>query len=227
MLTKPVEAMLEIPGAMTVALSFEVDSYNEDSPALLGIPLAERWRGAVAKRKAEYLAGRKCAAMALTALGSKVTAVGMSGQAPEWPKGYVGSITHNQSYAAATVAKASVWRTLGIDVEEIDKGPSLAAVRAQALNSSDVQAIERYGLDRTLGAFLCFSAKESLYKALWPLHRTFFSFEQAAITAWQLDAGQFTYQLIRDVAPGFACGYSGQGWFAVRGPQVATAIVLP
>src|SRR5580692_7617313 len=73
---------------------------------------------AVASRRAEFVAGRLCAREALAALGAPSTRVprGIDG-APEWPTGFVGSISHTAELAFAAVAPAAEARGLGLDVE--------------------------------------------------------------------------------------------------------------
>ena len=65
--------------------------------------------------------GRLCAVQAIRGLGGSETEipVGERGE-PIWPKGFVGSITHTQGYAAAAVALRSEVITVGIDAETND-----------------------------------------------------------------------------------------------------------
>jgi len=76
----------------------------------------------VAKRQAEYLAGRLCAREALRCVTGQasVPAVGED-RAPQWPRGVVGSITHGDNWAAALVAPNHQWRALGLDVERLEQ----------------------------------------------------------------------------------------------------------
>lgn len=73
---------------------------------------------AAAARRREFVTGRACARRALGELG--VEPVGIPpgpGGAPAWPAGVVGSLTHCEGLRAAAVARASQWRSLGIDAE--------------------------------------------------------------------------------------------------------------
>src|SRR4051812_41020395 len=74
---------------------------------------------AVARRRAEFLAGRYAAAMALEALGcpSPWEVGRREDRAPSWPAGFVGSITHGGGLVAAALARSDDCAGIGIDVE--------------------------------------------------------------------------------------------------------------
>jgi 4'-phosphopantetheinyl transferase EntD len=135
------------------------------------------------KRRREFTAGRECARIALGKLGIEPVPIliGERG-APRWPPGIVGSITHCDGYRAAAVAHASDVATIGMDAEPGDPLPSgvldvisLPAERARLA----ALAGERPAVcwDRLL-----FSAKESVYKAWFPLTGRWLGFEDADVT---------------------------------------------
>ena len=114
-----------LAGAQLISTRFDPTLFAEDDFARCDIAPV---RG-VAKRQAEYLAGRLCAREALRRVTGQpgVPAVGAD-RAPQWPLGVVGSITHGDNWAAALVAQREQWRALGLDVERL-----LPAERAQRL----------------------------------------------------------------------------------------------
>ena len=136
---------------------------------------------AVPKRQAEYLAGRLCARHAMRQLNGPTTEI-LSGadRAPQWPTGYVGSITHNDTSAAAIIGHAAHFAGLGIDCEEI-----MEAATAQKLQSAILSPSEATLQPQTLSfaAFtsLVFSAKEALYKATYPLIGQMFGFHDVSL----------------------------------------------
>jgi 4'-phosphopantetheinyl transferase EntD len=138
---------------------------------------------AVERRRREFTTGRYCARMALAGLGVTPVAIirGERG-APRWPDGVVGSITHCAGYRAAAVARAADLVTIGIDAEPNEPVPegllepiSLPQERAR-LGAIAAQA-PCVAWDRLL-----FSAKESVYKAWFPLTGSFLDFDGADIT---------------------------------------------
>jgi len=152
--------------------------------------------GAVAKRRREFTTARSCARSALAALGVEPAPI-LAGErgAPQWPPGFAGSITHCPGYRAAAVARAYDALTIGIDAEPHQMLPdgildmiSLPAERARLRGLAFTAPDTRW--DRLL-----FSAKESVYKAWFPLARRWLGFQDADITIDPV-AGIFTVQLL-------------------------------
>ncbi len=120
---------------------------------------------AAPRRRREFLVGRTCAHAALAAIGCDdgPIAVGPRRE-PLWPSGVVGSIAHGGDWACAVVARATHARGLGIDIEPLE--PSLSP----GVENLVLTPAERMRLpgDRGLAAKVVFSAKECVYKALYP-----------------------------------------------------------
>jgi 4'-phosphopantetheinyl transferase EntD len=137
---------------------------------------------AVEKRRREFTTARACARAALEGLGLPAQAIpsGPSGE-PCWPKGIVGSITHCRGYRACAVARASELLTIGIDAEPHEglRGDVLAAIalleEREQLNEL-ARREPHVHWDRLL-----FSAKESVYKAWFPLGRRRLGFHEALL----------------------------------------------
>jgi 4'-phosphopantetheinyl transferase EntD len=151
---------------------------------------------AVEKRRREFATARACARAALARLGQPPVAIlpGKRGS-PGWPPGIVGSITHCAGYRAAAVGKAAEVLAIGLDAEPDQPLPdgvlgaiSLVAERATLCDLA--RSAPGPNWDRLL-----FCAKESVYKAWFPLTGRWLGFEQAHIT---LDpaAGTFTARLL-------------------------------
>jgi 4'-phosphopantetheinyl transferase EntD len=176
------------------------------------------------KRRREFTVGRECARIALGKLGVAPAPIliGERG-APRWPEGIVGSITHCDGYRAAAVAYASDVAAIGLDAEPDDPLPrgvldviSLPAERAR------LAALAGEGptvcWDRLL-----FSAKESVYKAWFPLTGRWLGFEDADVTI--TPAGTFTARLLAE--PQSPCTASFAGRWLAGGGLILTAITVP
>lgn len=164
------------------------------------LPAEEEALGRVAPvRRSEFTAGRVCAHRALAALGVPVTPVlpgavsraddDAGGRAPIWPDGVVGSITHCAGYAAAAVAHRTATVSLGIDAEPNQPLPGRTAARITL-------PAERAWLRRAPATDVCwdrlvFSAKESVYKAWWPLTGRWLGYSDVLVTV-DPAAGRFT-----------------------------------
>lgn len=132
-----------------------------------------------AKRRQEFALGRWCARQALTPFGrgQEPLLTGAS-RAPIWPEGFTGSITHCQEYCAAAVARTSDLIAIGIDAESWREMPLDVAIHIAAGREYAVCGLEPSNA-RDLA--LIFSAKESIFKALYPLIGIFFDFLSTTI----------------------------------------------
>ena len=141
-----------------------------------------------AKRRLEFNHGRSCARQALQQLGYPNCPIPVSeDRAPIWPTAVVGSISHCGSSAAAVVAKSNAANGLGIDLEErvgLDSKLLTMICCAEELASFNGNETDR------LLAKVIFSAKESLYKCVWPEIRRFIDFLDVEI---QLDLKANTF----------------------------------
>jgi 4'-phosphopantetheinyl transferase EntD len=193
-------------------------------------PLVAR---AVAKRRQEFTAVRVCARRAMEKLGVPPQPV-LTGErgAPSWPAGLAGSMTHCDGYRAAALVRATDLASLGIDAEEH------AALPEGVFDSISLPP-ER-DRHRDLGAArpavhwdrLLFSAKESVYKAWFPLTRAWLDFSEADIDLVPAPGdgtrGRFRARLL---VPGPVVGgarLSGfQGRWLVEDGLVLTVVTVP
>jgi 4'-phosphopantetheinyl transferase EntD len=179
-----------------------------------------------AKRRAEFTTARQCARAALARLGEPPVPIprGERG-APVWPAGIVGSITHCDGYRAAAVARARDLVTLGVDAEPHDILPGgvlnlIASPGEQAHLASLAEAVPAVCWDRIL-----FSAKESVYKAWFPVARCWLDFQEAEV---MIDpAGTFTARLLVPApAPDGVSLAVLNGRWSVEDGRIATAIAV-
>ncbi|NIY47507.1 enterobactin synthase subunit EntD [Cedecea colo] len=171
------------PCPRVIRVDFDVSTFKPDD--LLWLPHHDRLANAVARRKAEHLAGRIAAheALRLYGVNDYIPDIGAH-RAPCWPPGFTGSITHIDSLALATVIADSPARPCGIG---IDTEIILNAYDAQDIADGIVNAAEREllaicGLPFPAALTLVFSAKESLFKALYRHVGQYFDFSAAEIT---------------------------------------------
>lgn len=133
------------------------------------------------KRQMEFAAGRTCAREALARLGVPACAILRGrGREPLWPEGVVGSITHCQGYCAAAVAYAGQIPSLGIDAEPDEPLPG--GVLPMIARKEEVERLlkHRTESERNMDRIL-FSAKESTYKAWYPLAQRWLNFDEVCI----------------------------------------------
>lgn len=131
------------------------------------------------QRLLEFTTGRACAHDALELLGvpSDGIAVGPSRE-PLWPAGIVGSISHSGDLAVATVAPMALFRSIGVDIEPAT--PLDPDLQERICRPAELARL-RSGPESALRAKIVFSAKESVYKCLWPLNRQFLEFSDVEV----------------------------------------------
>jgi enterobactin synthetase component D len=194
-----------------------------------GIPVR-----AVAKRRAEFLAGRWAARRALASLGIDAAPGRNEDGSPRWPTQIVGSITHGAERAACAVAHRRDVRALGIDVERLMSPATKDELRARICSHEERAALAD-GLavpEHHLVTF-AFSAKESLYKCLYPLVGHFMDFSAARVVALNAEVegarvkGELTLELSVDWSPEFRRGQRWAARFLATQRHVESAVVLP
>jgi 4'-phosphopantetheinyl transferase EntD len=180
---------------------------------------------ALDKRRREFTTARCCARRAIGELGFAPAPIlpGARG-APQWPSGVVGSITHCAGYRAAAVARARDMLTIGIDAEPDEALPEgvleLISLPGERARLHDLAA----GTPGTCWDRLLFSAKESVYKAWFPLARRWLGFQDADLTIRPAE-GVFEVRLLVE-PPGFPCAPPPvlTGRFLARDGLVLTAV---
>jgi 4'-phosphopantetheinyl transferase EntD len=172
-------------------------------------------------RADQFCAGRRCANTALRRLGhiGAEVARGNAGE-PLWPRGVVGSITHGAGRCAAVVApRDNTLIGLGIDVAR--HAPLADRVARRVLPGSCWP-----GLDIVPGiqwGAVVFSAKEAVFKAWYPLARSFLRFADAHLEVH----GDGTIEVEVARAPrGSWVGTTWHGRYLVDGGTVRTIVVV-
>jgi len=184
------------PGVICAAVVFPVTEVSLLDFQRFGIRPPERLMNMVMKRRCEYLAGRISAKTALEQLGVYDQQVirGDSG-CPVWPQGIVGSVTHTDSLAISCVSKVDHVKALGVDAEGILTCELANELAPQLLTAQD----KRYSSSLPFNYFvtLIFSAKEAIYKALYPSVGVFFGFE--AVSLIELSDAVAVFELKKDL----------------------------
>jgi enterobactin synthetase component D / holo-[acyl-carrier protein] synthase len=192
-----------------------------DPPGLTLFPAEEELIArSVAKRRTEFTTVRHCARTALRTLGIEAGPI-LPGErgAPGWPAGVVGSMTHCAGFRGSAVGRAADLVTLGIDAEPAEPLPD--GVLEAIARPEELVALSRLPAGVPWDRLL-FSAKETVYKAWFPLTRHFLEFDEARL---DLDpAGGFTATVLA-TGPGWPAGFTGR-WLHQDG-LVITAIAVP
>ncbi|MDZ5699778.1 4'-phosphopantetheinyl transferase family protein [Chelativorans sp. M5D2P16] len=168
------------------------------------IDVPPRIARAAPRRLAEFVAGRRCAGEALRLLSGRTSFPGQAeDRAPVWPEGILGSISHSRDRAIAVAGRSERYRALGVDLETVLTETEAREIAPQTLTERE---LARFG--RRVDAFtvgLAFSAKESLFKALYPIVRRFCGFDASELAGWDSE-GTALLRLTEDLSPEWCRG---------------------
>ncbi|MEZ6880519.1 enterobactin synthase subunit EntD [Enterobacter sp. KB-280D8] len=184
---------------------------------LLWLPHHAQLADAGRKHKADHLAGRIAAAHALN--DRTIPAIGPSGE-PLWPEGVSGSITHSGTQAMAVVVRDRL-ALIGIDCETILPENEAREIKDGIIDAREERVLSHSGYPFALALTLAFSAKESLFKALFPRVQAWMGFDSARVT--MLDDKTLTLALTRQLA-GFNEGATFTLHWQQHGEQAITLL---
>jgi 4'-phosphopantetheinyl transferase EntD len=188
-----------------------------------GLLSAERdaIEGAAQTRVEQFTAGRVCSRLALVRLGVAATTPIERGEdrAPIWPTGFIGSISHTDSWCAAAVGRIGDLRSVGIDLEQAT--PLKETLWRRVCTSEERERLREMPDAGLMGKIL-FSAKEAVYKCQYPLTTQFLGFH-----AVQVEVGDGSFRAVFVQQAGeFKPGDEMSGRFLVEDGLVATACEL-
>ena len=174
------------------------------------------------KRYRQFASGRHFARAATTRLAGLAAPIprGDSG-APIWPQGLIGSISHSETVAAATVCNGTL-RGIGIDVED-----------AQRLDKSKPRLLQKLFTERERArtwadpreGTLMFSGKEAAYKAIHPIEGKYIGLLEVEVEVdWQRRTFRIRY--LGD-HPALRLLDSGFGRFTFVEDQVVALFLIP
>jgi enterobactin synthetase component D len=179
--------------------AFDVAAYSDDLYDVLGVPFPEGLRRAVNKRKAEFLGGRFLAALALERLGAPPAEIGVGEhRQPLWPANFVGSLSHSGDRLACLLS-TDARLGLGIDIETILTDAAAANIARIVVGADERALLEAQAEGFGLGFTAVFSAKEALFKALYPRVRDYFDFRAARLIELAWGPGRLVLELTQDL----------------------------
>ena len=185
--------------------------------------------GAVPGRRREFVTARRCARDALARLGYPAGPIRPGPRRePRWPAGVVGSITHCAGYRAAVVSHQGGPASIGIDAEPHRPLPP-GVLDSITAGADRTRLAALFDADPSVcWDQLLFSAKESIYKAWYPLTGRWLGFEDATLS---IDAStmSFTGRLLvpghrQDDGPALT---TMRGRYLIDAGLVVTAVVVP
>ncbi|MDF7676131.1 4'-phosphopantetheinyl transferase superfamily protein [Neisseriaceae bacterium ESL0693] len=138
------------------------------------------------KRRKEFICGRVCTRHLLNKLnyGSvNIPTLNMDGT-PRWPPGITGSISHTQKMIAVCICSTFYYGTVGIDIETIMNTEQSNAVAELIFNEPEFfenRPKSMFNYNRELYSTIIFSAKESIFKAIYQNSGCYFDFKNICL----------------------------------------------
>ena len=199
------EALTAVDGSLRLHenLAFAILSANDQANYMLHPEEARILAPRACRRKREEFAlGRAAAHLALQELGFEDPSAVRRGEGgePLWPEGIVGSITHCYPWSIAVVGKHSNRFVIGIDCESVQRAKGTDIGRL-ICRDDELQWVHNGGgyLGRLV---MIFSAKETVYKAFYPLCQRYIDFKEVELS-WFPAKSCFQGELLGDFGGSF------------------------
>ncbi|MDH4555851.1 4'-phosphopantetheinyl transferase superfamily protein [Pseudomonas sp. BN417] len=218
-----------LPGVSMRSCRFDPAQLAADDFPRCAIPAPANIQRSVAKRQAEFLAGRLCARAALLDLTGRpeVPALG-DDRAPVWPAGVTGSISHSHGLATALVADSQQWRGLGLDLEEPLAADRALRLAEEILTEAELQRLQGLSPEQQAERItLTFSIKESLFKALYPLVQKRFYFHDAELLDSDATSGRARLRLLIELSAEWTAGKELDGCYCYFQRRLLSLVAIP
>ena len=154
------------------------------------------------KRLIEWASGRRAAHLTLRRLGfdNPPPVLREAAGEPLWPDGIGGSISHCYPWSIAVAAKCSARLTIGIDLESLVRMARVDISRVACRKAELEWVSAEDDFQGRVG--MIFSAKEAVYKALYPLCRRYIDFEEVELS-WLREESRFDVDILAPFAASF------------------------
>ncbi|UTV27195.1 4'-phosphopantetheinyl transferase family protein [Photobacterium atrarenae] len=202
--------------------NFDPDSYSPLVFEQLGIVMPRALSQAVPKRQAEFLAGRYLARNLLSEINATSLMVGIGHhREPLWPEGIIGSISHHDRLAACVIGhETHAQAGIGLDIEQTVTTDVAASMVGIVVNEQELEKLKALPFDEHWLLTSIFSAKESIFKALYPQVQAYFDFLDVALVSFE--QGSLWFELRRELSPGLPKGRRGRVDYQTLDKSVVT-----
>lgn len=218
--------IMDLKEVTLVRCDFSIDDYQQELFDELEIRLPLSLINAAKKRQAEFLAGRYAASLALQDLKIENTEVPIGvHRSPVWPDKIVASITHTKNVALCVAAYKRDVCLIGVDLEDFIAQDTLDEIKSMIISPTEETLLRNCSIGFDKAFTLTFSAKESLFKALYPSVGYYFDFSAASITHISPRHKKFELALLKDLTPHLTKGTKFIGHFDLNSSSVLSLIV--
>ena len=219
-----------IPASVDIPVHFcrfDIAHYHENLFDLHRIHRPKQIKSSVKKRQAEFFAGRYSASQVLGVLSAGACDIHIGdNRCPKWPERFTGSISHSDGLACCTVVEKNQASAVGIDIQHRIKQTTIEQISRSIIDECEKALLINIAIPFNDLFTAVFSAKESLFKALYPSVRRYFDFSAAKVTAVDPDEQSITLTLASSLSAEFSEGTSILSRFQTFEDHLITSVVL-
>ncbi len=179
------------------------------------------------KRREEFTLGRICAHRALSRFGLESVPILRNSETREpcWPNSVWGSITHSAGFAAVAVGLKKEINGIGIDLESFSRSLDIKISRHVCV-ASELEWLESLKIKQARRALrIIFSAKESIFKCLYPRTKTYFSFKDAEVSVND-DENKFSFKILKSFPCKIQQDFPQNGRYSEMDKMILTSVYI-
>ena len=179
------------------------------------------------KRRTEFTLGRIYAHGTLSRFGLESEPILRNPETREpcWPNSVWGSITHSAGFAAVAVGLKKEIKGVGIDLESFSKSVDFK-IRRHVCVDSELKWLESLPTKQANRALrIIFSAKESIFKCIYPSTKTYLSFKDAAISINETEK-KFSFIIFKSLPGIIQNGFSHHGRYSEMNKMLLTSVYI-
>ena len=179
------------------------------------------------KRRAEFTLGRIYARGALSRFGLESEPILRNPETREpcWPDSVWGSITHSAWFAAVAVGLKNEIKGVGIDLESFSRSVDFNIKRHVCVDS-ELEWLESLPTKKSYRALrIIFSAKESIFKCLYPVTKTYLSFKDAEISVNETEK-KFSFTIFKSFPGILKQGFPHYGQYSEMDKMLLTSVYI-
>ncbi|UIP27367.1 4'-phosphopantetheinyl transferase [Photobacterium sp. TLY01] len=208
--------------AEVLLAEFDLCHYSPSLFSQLGVNMPATLSRAVPKRQAEFLAGRYLAQQLLKKEGIAPVEITIAdNRAPVWPQGLTGSISHHEQLAACVICpQHHEMAGVGLDIELPVTADTATGMPGVVVNDQELVRLDINEQNQIELMTLIFSAKESIFKALYPQVQRYFDFLDVSFVG--RDEQWLHFALNTELAGALPCGRQGKVYYSSIGQSVLT-----
>ena len=179
------------------------------------------------KRRAEFTMGRIYAHGALSRFGLESEPILRNPETREpcWPDSICGSITHSAGFAAVAVGLKKEIKGVGIDLESFSRSLDFNIKRHVCVDS-ELEWLESLPTKQANRALrIIFSAKESIFKCIYPETKTYLTFKDAAVSVNETE-NNFSFIIFKSFPDILKQGFPQHGRYSEMDKMLLTSVYI-